>query len=79
MEREILTNMYVANVGLLYVCVGNYTLPLDHSVLVRSDICHLGYHGDTCSMCGLRADQAIPRVPVGLSDWPPKCGAVRLA
>ena len=29
------------------LCVGDYTLPLDHSVLVRSDICHLGYHGDT--------------------------------
>ena len=25
----------------------DYTLLLDHSVLVRSDICHLGYHGDT--------------------------------
>ena len=22
----------------VYVCVGDYTLPLDHSVLVRSDI-----------------------------------------
>ena len=31
----------------VYVGVGDYTLPLDHSVLVRSDICHLGYHGDT--------------------------------
>ena len=31
----------------LYVGVGDYTLPLDHSVLVRSNICHLGYHGDT--------------------------------
>ena len=31
----------------VYVCVGDYILPLDHSVLVRSDICHLGYHGDT--------------------------------
>ena len=29
--------------------------------------------------CGLRADQETSRVPVGLSDWPPKCGAVRLA
>ena len=36
----------VANVGLLYVCVGNHTLPLDHFVLVRSDSCHLGCHGD---------------------------------
>ena len=27
--------------------------------------------------CGLRADQATSRFPVGLSDWPPKCGAVR--
>ena len=26
--------------------VGDYTLPLDHSVLVRSEICHLGCHGD---------------------------------
>ena len=31
----------------VYAGVGDYTLPLDHSVLVRSDICHLGYHGDT--------------------------------
>ena len=38
---------YVAN-ALFRVCagVGDYTLPLDHSVLVRSDICHLGCHGD---------------------------------
>ena len=28
--------------------------------------------------CGLRADQETSRVPVGLSDWPPKCGTVRL-
>ena len=37
----------VAN-ALFRVCagVGDYTLPLDHSVLVRSDICHLGCHGD---------------------------------
>ena len=27
----------------VHECVGNYTLPLHHSVLVRSDI---GYHGD---------------------------------
>ena len=31
---------------IVHECVGNYTLPLDHSVLVRSDICQLGYHGD---------------------------------
>ena len=62
----------------VYVCVGDYTLPLDHSVLVRSDICHLGYHGDTWDYVCLCADQATSRVPVGLSDWPPKCGAVRL-
>ena len=30
----------------LYV-VGNYTLPLDHSVLVLSDRCQLGYHGES--------------------------------
>ena len=38
----------VAN-ALLHVheCVGNYTLPLDHTVLVQSDICQLGYHGGT--------------------------------
>ena len=35
---------YVANALFhVYVCVGDYTLPLDHSVLVRSN---LGYHGD---------------------------------
>ena len=38
---------YVANALChVYVGVGDNTLPLDHSVLVRSDICHLGYHGD---------------------------------
>ena len=26
--------------------VGNYTLPLDHSVLVLSDRCQLGCHGE---------------------------------
>ena len=35
----------------------------------------MGIRGITC---GLRADQATSRVPVGLSDWPPKCGTVRL-
>ena len=30
----------------VYVGVGNYTLPLDHSVLVWSEICQLGHHGD---------------------------------
>ena len=30
----------------VYVGVGDYTLPLDHAVLVRNDICHLGYHED---------------------------------
>ena len=36
--------LYVANALFhVYVGVGNYTLHLDHSVLVRSDICHLGY------------------------------------
>ena len=42
---------------LFRVCagVGDYTLPLDHSVLVRSDICHLGCHGDMWdySTCGV--------------------------
>ena len=38
---------YVANaLFYVYIGVGDYTLPLDHSVLVRSDICHLGCHGD---------------------------------
>ena len=35
----------------------------------------MGIRGITCD---LRADQATSRVPVGLSDWTPKCGAVRL-
>ena len=60
----------------VYVCVGDYNYPLDHSVLVRSDIWHSGL---PWRYVGLRADQATSRVPVGLSDWPPKCGAVRLA
>ena len=34
----------------------------------------MGICGTTC---GLHADQETSRVPVGLSDWPPKCGAVR--
>ena len=29
---------YVANALVLYVYVGDYSLPLDHFVLVRSDI-----------------------------------------
>ena len=37
----------VANVLFhVYVGIGDHTLHLDHSVLVRSDICHLGCHGD---------------------------------
>ena len=28
------------------ISVGDYTLPLDHSVLIRSDICQLGCHRD---------------------------------
>ena len=35
----------------------------------------MGIRGITC---GLRADQATSCVLVGLSDWSPKCGAVRL-
>ena len=30
----------------------------------------MGIRGITC---GLRADQATSRVPVGRSDWPPRC------
>ena len=30
----------------VYEGVGDYTLSLDHPVLVRSDICHVGCHGD---------------------------------
>ena len=29
---------YVANAPVLYVYVGDYSLPLDHFVLIRSDI-----------------------------------------
>ena len=40
--------------------VGNYTLPLNHSVLVRSVRCQLGCHGETCehmwsSLIGLQS------------------------
>ena len=38
----------------VYVGVGDCALHLDHSVLVRSDICHLGCHGGTCGItCGI--------------------------
>ena len=38
----------VANALLIdHDSVGNYTLPLDHSVLVWSDICQLGCHGES--------------------------------
>ena len=43
----------VANVGLLYICVGDYTLPSDHFV-------HLSLR----VTAGICADQAIPRGPV---------------
>ena len=40
----------VANALLIdHDSVGNYTLPLDHSVPVRSDICQLGCHGESCA------------------------------
>ena len=34
----------------------------------------MGIRGITC---GLRANQETSRFPIELSDWPPKCGAVR--
>ena len=40
----------------MYVGVGDYTLPLDH-VLVRSDIRHLGYHGNMCDYVWRTWDQ----------------------
>ena len=43
-------SIYVANALLIdHDSVGNYTLPLDHYVLVRSDICQLGCHGESCT------------------------------
>ena len=43
------TNSGPSVANALFEChdrVGDYTLPLDHSVLVRSDICQLGSHRD---------------------------------
>ena len=35
--------------------VGNYILPLNHSVLVLSDRCQIGCHGEACErICGGR-------------------------
>ena len=57
--------VYVANAGLLiHDGVGKYVLPSNHSVLVLNDRCQFGCHGEVTA-----------RVPVGPSDWSPKCGA----
>ena len=71
--KPVWMKQYVANALFhVYVGVGDYTLPLDYFLLVRSDICHLGYHGDTWDYVWCTWDQQTSRVPVGLSDWPPK-------
>ena len=39
---------YVANALVLYVYVGDYYLPLDHSYVYEVTSDTRGYHGDTC-------------------------------
>ena len=43
----------VANAGLLiHAGVGKYVLPSNHSVLVLSDRCQFGCHGEACERMG---------------------------
>ena len=55
--------------------IGKYVLPSNHSVLVLSDRCQFGCHGEACERMGRTWLQQTSRVPVGPSDWSPKCGA----
>ena len=57
--------------------VGNYTLPLDQSVLVLSGRCQLGCHGESWTCVWRTRLQQTSRAPVELSNWPAKCGASR--
>ena len=66
----------VANAGLLiHDGVGKYVLPSNHSVLVLSDRCQLVVMGKHVSAWCVRDCRQTSRVPVGPSDWSPKCGA----
>ena len=53
---------------------GKYVLPSNHSVLVLSDRCQFGCHGEASERMGRTWLQQTSRVPVGPSDWFPKCG-----
>ena len=42
-------NRYVANAGkMIHDGVGKYVLPSNHSLLVLSDRCQFGCHGEAC-------------------------------
>ena len=47
--------------------VGNYVLPSDHLVLVLSDRCQFGCHGEPWAY--------VTAADITCSDWSPKCGA----
>ena len=50
LPKLVFTSTFVANALLIdHDSVGNYTSPLDHSVIVPSDICQLGCHGESCA------------------------------
>ena len=49
-------------------------LPLNHLVLVLSDRCQLVAMGERGCSCAYVTAKQTSRVPVGPSDWSPKCG-----
>ena len=50
-------------------------LPLNHSVLVLSERCQLVAMGKSGCSCAYVTAKQTSHVPVGPSDWSPKCGA----
>ena len=52
-----------------YEGVGYYTFPLDYSVLVRSDICHLGRHGTCGPTCGVHDNRRQCLLDIMCSGW----------
>ena len=69
LQMHYFMNMYALGI-ILCLLITPYLYGVTSVTWVTMGICGI--------TCGLRADQATSRVPVGLSDWPPKCGAVRL-
>ena len=56
---------------MIHDSAGNYILPSNHSVLVLSDRCQFGFHGETWAYV-TAADITCSGEP---SDWSPECSA----